>query len=157
MFDKLLIANRGEIACRVIKTARKRGIATVAIYSDADRNALQVEMADEAVHIGPPPANQSYIVIDRIMEAIRATGAEAVHPGYGFLSENPRFAEALEAAGVAFIGPPKGAIEAMGDKITSKKIAQEAGVSTVPGYMGLIEDAEEAGEDDGWGDLQHDG
>ncbi|MFP4328819.1 MAG: acetyl-CoA carboxylase biotin carboxylase subunit [Paracoccaceae bacterium] len=144
MFKKILIANRGEIACRVIKTARKMGIATVAVYSDADRNALHVEMADEAVHVGPAPANQSYIVIDRIMEAIRATGAEAVHPGYGFLSENPKFAEALEAEGVAFIGPPKGAIEAMGDKITSKKIAQEADVSTVPGYMGLIGDAEEA-------------
>jgi propionyl-CoA carboxylase alpha chain len=144
MFDKILIANRGEIACRVIKTARKMGIKTVAVYSDADRNALHVEMADEAVHIGPPPANQSYIVIDKIMDAIKQTGAQAVHPGYGFLSENSKFAEALEAAGVAFIGPPKGAIESMGDKITSKKIAQEAGVSTVPGYMGLIEDAEEA-------------
>ena len=144
MFKKILIANRGEIACRVIKTARKMGIQTVAIYSDADRNALHVEMADEAVHIGPPPANQSYIVIDKVMQAIKDTGAEAVHPGYGFLSENAKFAEALEAAGVAFIGPPKGAIEAMGDKITSKKIAQEAEVSTVPGYMGLIEDADEA-------------
>ena len=144
MFDKILIANRGEIACRVIKTARKMGIKTVAIYSDADRNALHVEMADEAVHIGPPPANQSYIVIDKVMEAIKATGAQAVHPGYGFLSENPKFAEALAAANVAFIGPPVGAIESMGDKITSKKIAQEAGVSTVPGYMGLIEDADEA-------------
>ncbi|MEO1638159.1 MAG: acetyl/propionyl/methylcrotonyl-CoA carboxylase subunit alpha [Pseudomonadota bacterium] len=144
MFKKILIANRGEIACRVIKTARKMGIQTVAIYSDADRNALHVKMADEAVHIGPPPANQSYIVIDKVMQAIKDTGAEAVHPGYGFLSENPKFAEALEAAGVAFIGPPKGAIEAMGDKITSKKIAQDAQVSTVPGYMGLIEDAEEA-------------
>ena len=144
MFDKILIANRGEIACRVIKTARKMGIKTVAIYSDADKHALHVEMADEAVHIGPPPANQSYIVIDKVMQAIRDSGAQAVHPGYGFLSENPRFAEALDAAGVAFIGPPKGAIEAMGDKITSKKIAQEAGVSTVPGYMGLIEDADEA-------------
>ncbi|PID36712.1 MAG: acetyl/propionyl-CoA carboxylase subunit alpha [Rhodobacterales bacterium] len=144
MFKKILIANRGEIACRVIKTARKMGIKTVAIYSDADRNALHVKMADEAVHIGPPPANQSYIVIDKVMEAIRQTGAEAVHPGYGFLSENSKFAEALEAEGVAFIGPPKGAIEAMGDKITSKKIAQDANVSTVPGYMGLIEDADEA-------------
>ncbi|MGR3490769.1 MAG: ATP-binding protein, partial [Shimia sp.] len=144
MFDKILIANRGEIACRVIKTARKMGIKTVAVYSDADANALHVRMADEAVHIGPPPANQSYIVIDKIMDAIKQTGAQAVHPGYGFLSENPKFAEALDAAGVAFIGPPKGAIESMGDKITSKKIAQEAGVSTVPGYMGLIEDAEEA-------------
>ena len=126
MFNKILIANRGEIACRVIKTARKMGIATVAIYSDADAGALHVKMADEAVHIGPPPAAESYIVIDKVMDAIRKTGAEAVHPGYGFLSENPKFAEALEKEGVAFIGPPKGAIEAMGDKITSKKIAQEA-------------------------------
>ncbi|WP_374431548.1 acetyl-CoA carboxylase biotin carboxylase subunit [Tabrizicola sp.] len=144
MFDKILIANRGEIACRVIKTARKMGIKTVAVYSDADRNALHVQMADEAVHIGPPPAAQSYIVIDKIMDAIRQTGAQAVHPGYGFLSENRNFAAALEAAGVVFIGPPSPAIEAMGDKITSKKIAQEAGVSTVPGYMGLIADADEA-------------
>ncbi|WP_339113195.1 acetyl/propionyl/methylcrotonyl-CoA carboxylase subunit alpha [Thioclava sp. GXIMD2076] len=144
MFKKILIANRGEIACRVMKTAREMGIQTVAVYSDADAQALHVQMADEAVHIGPPPANQSYIVIDRIMEAIAKTGAEAVHPGYGFLSENSKFAEALEAAGVAFIGPPVKAIEAMGDKITSKKIAQEAGVNTVPGYMGLIGDAEEA-------------
>ena len=144
MFQKILIANRGEIACRVIKTARKMGIATVAVYSDADKHALHVAMADEAVHIGPPPANQSYIVIDKIMQAIKDTGAQAVHPGYGFLSENPKFAQALADAGVAFIGPPVGAIEAMGDKITSKKIAQEAGVSTVPGYMGLIEDADEA-------------
>ena len=144
MFDKILIANRGEIACRVIKTARKMGIKTVAIYSDADKQALHVKMADEAVHIGPPPANQSYIVIDKVMDAIRQTGAQAVHPGYGFLSENSKFAEALEAEGVAFVGPPVGAIEAMGDKITSKKIAQEANVSTVPGYMGLIEDADEA-------------
>ncbi len=144
MFNKILIANRGEIACRVIKSARKMGISTVAIYSDADKEALHVQMADEAVHIGPPPANQSYIVIDKVMDAIRKTGAQAVHPGYGFLSENSKFAEALEAEGVAFVGPPKGAIEAMGDKITSKKIAQEAGVSTVPGYMGLIEDADEA-------------
>ena len=144
MFDKILIANRGEIACRVIKTARKMGIKTVAIYSDADKHALHVEMADEAVHIGPPPANQSYIVIDKVMDAIKQSGAQAVHPGYGFLSENPKFAQALEAAGVAFVGPPVKAIEAMGDKITSKKIAQEADVSTVPGYMGLIEDADEA-------------
>jgi len=144
MFKKILIANRGEIACRVIKTAREMGIATVALYSDADRNALHVKMADEAVYIGPAPANQSYIVIENVMAAIRETGAEAVHPGYGFLSENPKFAEALAKEGVAFIGPPVGAIEAMGDKITSKKIAQEAGVSTVPGYMGLIEDADEA-------------
>ncbi|MCV2880617.1 acetyl/propionyl/methylcrotonyl-CoA carboxylase subunit alpha [Actibacterium sp. XHP0104] len=144
MFNKILIANRGEIACRVIKTARKMGISTVAIYSDADKNALHVQMADEAVHIGPPPANQSYIVIDKVMDAIRKTGAQAVHPGYGFLSENSKFAEALAAEGVAFVGPPKGAIDAMGDKITSKKIAQEANVSTVPGYMGLIADADEA-------------
>ncbi|UYV39007.1 acetyl/propionyl/methylcrotonyl-CoA carboxylase subunit alpha [Rhodobacteraceae bacterium D3-12] len=144
MFKKILIANRGEIACRVIKTARKMGIKTVAIYSDADKQALHVQMADEAVNIGPPPANQSYIVIDNVMKAIRETGAEAVHPGYGFLSENSKFAQALEAEGVAFIGPPVGAIEAMGDKITSKKIAQDADVSTVPGYMGLIEDADEA-------------
>ncbi|MDA9789748.1 acetyl/propionyl/methylcrotonyl-CoA carboxylase subunit alpha [Amylibacter sp.] len=144
MFKKILIANRGEIACRVIKTAKKMGIQTVAIYSDADREALHVKMADEAVHIGPSPANQSYIVIDKVMDAIRQTGAEAVHPGYGFLSENKLFAEALEAEGVAFIGPPAGAIESMGDKITSKKLAQEAGVSTVPGHMGLIADAEEA-------------
>ncbi len=144
MFNKILIANRGEIACRVIKTARKMGIGTVAIYSDADKNALHVSMADEAVHIGPPPANQSYIVIDKVMDAIRKSGAQAVHPGYGFLSENSKFAEALDAEGVAFVGPPVGAIESMGDKITSKKIAQEAGVSTVPGYMGLIEDADEA-------------
>ena len=144
MFKKILIANRGEIACRVVKSARKMGIATVALYSDADRNALHVTMADEAVHIGPSPANQSYIVIDKVMDAIRQTGAEAVHPGYGFLSENRKFAEALEKEGVIFVGPPSPAIEAMGDKITSKKIAQEAGVSTVPGYMGLIADAEEA-------------
>ena len=144
MFKKILIANRGEIACRVIKTARKMGIATVAVYSDADRDALHVSMADEAIHIGPPPAAESYIVIDKIMDAIRQSGAEAVHPGYGFLSENAKFAEALQAEGVAFIGPPVGAIEAMGDKITSKKLASEAGVSTVPGYMGLIADADEA-------------
>ncbi len=135
MFKKILIANRGEIACRVIRTARDMGIATVAVYSDADRDALHVKMADEAIHIGPPPANQSYIVIDKIMDAIRQSGAEAVHPGYGFLSER---------AELAFIGPPKTAIEAMGDKITSKKLAAEADVNTVPGHMGLIEDADEA-------------
>ncbi len=144
MFDKILIANRGEIACRVIKTARKMGIKTVAVYSDADCNALHVAMADEAIHIGPSPAAQSYIVIDRIMAAVRDSGAQAVHPGYGFLSENRNFAAALEAAGVVFIGPPSTAIEAMGDKITSKKIAQDAGVSTVPGHMGLIGDADQA-------------
>ena len=146
MFNKILIANRGEIACRVIKTARKMGIGTVAIYSDADKQALHVQMADEAIHIGPPPANQSYIVIDKVMEAVKVSGAQAVHPGYGFLSENSKFASALADAGVAFVGPPVGAIEKMGDKITSKKIAQEAGVSTVPGHMGLIADADEAVE-----------
>ncbi|MGO6984251.1 acetyl-CoA carboxylase biotin carboxylase subunit [Rhizobium leguminosarum] len=144
MFKKILIANRGEIACRVIKTARKMGIATVAVYSDADADALHVKMADEAVHIGPAPSNQSYIVIDKILDAIRKSGADAVHPGYGFLSENAAFAEALEKEGVAFIGPPVGAIQAMGDKITSKKLAAEAGVSTVPGHMGLIADATHA-------------
>ncbi|MCJ8517691.1 propionyl-CoA carboxylase alpha chain [Pseudorhizobium tarimense] len=141
---KILIANRGEIACRVIRTARKMGIATVAVYSDADANAMHVREADEAVHIGPAPSSQSYIVIDKILDAIRRTGADAVHPGYGFLSENPAFAEALEKEGVTFIGPPVNAIQAMGDKITSKKLAAEAGVSTVPGHMGLIADAEEA-------------
>ena len=141
MFDKILIANRGEIACRVIKTARSMGIATVAVYSDADAGALHVRMADEAVRVGPAPVGQSYIAIDNILAAVKATGAEAVHPGYGFLSERAEFARALEAAGVAFIGPPVGAIEAMGDKITSKKLAAEAGVSTVPGHMGLIDDA----------------
>ena len=144
MFKKILIANRGEIACRVIKTASRLGIATVAVYSDADRDALHVKMADEAVHIGPAPSNQSYIVIDKIIDAIAKTGADAVHPGYGFLSENPLFAQALERQGVAFIGPPVRAIEAMGDKITSKKLAAEAGVLTVPGHMGLIADADEA-------------
>ena len=144
MFKKILIANRGEIACRVIRTAKAMGIKTVAVYSDADRGALHVRLADEAVHIGASPANQSYIVIDKILDAVHQTGAEAVHPGYGFLSENRAFAAALEAAGVAFIGPPSPAIEAMGDKITSKKIAIEAGVSTVPGHMGLIADADEA-------------
>ena len=144
MFNKILIANRGEIACRIIKSAQSMGIKTVAIYSDADVQALHVKMADEAVHIGPSPANQSYIVIEKVIDAVRKTGSQAVHPGYGFLSENRLFAEALEAEGVAFIGPSAFAIESMGDKITSKKIAQEAGVTTVPGYMGLITDATEA-------------
>jgi propionyl-CoA carboxylase alpha chain len=142
--SKILIANRGEIACRVIKTARRMGIATVAVYSDADKNALHVEMADEAVHIGPPAAAESYLVQDKIIEACRETGADAVHPGYGFLSENPGFAERLKEEGLIFIGPNPHAVTAMGDKITSKKLAQEAGVSTVPGHMGLIEDADEA-------------
>lgn len=144
MFKKILIANRGEIACRVIKSAQKMGIKTVAIYSDADKNALHVRMADEAVHIGASPASESYIVIEKVMQAVRKSGAEAVHPGYGFLSENKRFAQALEKAGVAFIGPPAGAIASMGDKITSKKLAAKAGVTTVPGYMGEIADEAEA-------------
>lgn len=146
MITKLLIANRGEIACRVIRTAKKLGIATVAVYSDADREALHVRMADESIHIGPSPAKDSYLQIDRIIAACKETGAQAVHPGYGFLSENPKFAEALEAAGLIFVGPPVKAIEAMGDKITSKRLAAEAGVSTVPGHMGLIEDAVHAVE-----------
>ena len=144
MFNKILIANRGEIACRVIRTARAMGIKTVAVYSDADKNALHVRLADEAVHIGASPANQSYIVINKILAAVHETGADAVHPGYGFLSENRDFAAALEAIGVVFIGPPSPAIQAMGDKITSKKIAIEAGVNTVPGHMDLIADADEA-------------
>ncbi|WP_336068487.1 acetyl/propionyl/methylcrotonyl-CoA carboxylase subunit alpha [Nitratireductor rhodophyticola] len=144
MFKKILVANRGEIACRVMKTARRMGIATVAVYSDADADAVHVEMADEAVHIGPAAANQSYLLGERIIAACKQTGAEAVHPGYGFLSENAAFCEKLEAEGIVFIGPKPKAIQAMGDKITSKKIAAEAGVSTVPGFMGLIEDAEHA-------------
>ncbi|MDR3461677.1 MAG: acetyl/propionyl/methylcrotonyl-CoA carboxylase subunit alpha [Beijerinckiaceae bacterium] len=144
MFKKILIANRGEIACRIIKTARRMGIATVAVYSEADRDALHVAMADEAVCIGPPPAAQSYLDIDRIVKACLDTGAQAVHPGYGFLSERAAFAIALEAAGLVFIGPNPKAIEAMGDKIESKKLANAAGVSTVPGHLGVIEDAAEA-------------
>ncbi len=141
---KILIANRGEIACRVIKTARKMGIATVAVYSDADKNALHVSMADEAVYIGASPASESYLVMDKILAAITDTGADAVHPGYGFLSENKDFALKLQGMGVTFIGPNVRAIEAMGDKIASKNLAIEAGVSCVPGHMGLIKDAEEA-------------
>jgi propionyl-CoA carboxylase alpha chain len=144
MFKKILIANRGEIACRVIKTARRMGIATVAVYSEADRDALHVEMADEAVFIGPPAAAESYLLIDKIVEACRKTGAQAVHPGYGFLSEREAFPRALEAAGVVFIGPNPGAIAAMGDKIESKKAAAKAKVSTVPGYLGVIEDDKHA-------------
>lgn len=144
MFKKILIANRGEIACRVIKTARAMGISTVAVYSDADRDALHVQMADEAVHIGPAPTAESYLVIDNILKAIKDTGAEAVHPGYGFLSENTHFAQALEKAGVAFIGPGPKAITAMGDKIESKKLANAAKVSTVPGHPDAIADADEA-------------
>jgi propionyl-CoA carboxylase alpha chain len=144
MFRKILIANRGEIACRIIRTARRMGIATVAVYSEADAEALHVRQADEAVLIGPPPSAESYLRIERIVEACSATGAEAVHPGYGFLSERPEFAAALADAGVVFIGPPPEAIAAMGDKIESKRLAQAAGVSTVPGYLDVIPDAEHA-------------
>ncbi len=144
MFKKILIANRGEIACRVIKTCKQMGIATVAVYSDADRNALHVEMADEAVHIGESPAAKSYLLIDRIVKACKQTKAEAVHPGYGFLSENKEFQKALAKEKVVFIGPDAHAIEAMGDKIASKKLADKAGVSTVPGYMGIVKDVAEA-------------
>jgi propionyl-CoA carboxylase alpha chain len=139
MFGKILIANRGEIACRVIRTAQRMGIATVAVYSDADRDSLAVRMADEAVHLGPPPAAESYLAVDKVLAAIEQTGAEAVHPGYGFLSENAEFARALAKAGVTFIGPPADAIAAMGDKIESKKLADASGVSTVPGHLGVIE------------------
>jgi propionyl-CoA carboxylase alpha chain len=144
MFHKILIANRGEIACRVIKTARRMGIATVAVYSDADRDALHVALADEAVHIGPPPSTQSYLAVDRIVQACQQTGAEAVHPGYGFLSENASFAQRLADEGIVFIGPNVHAIESMGDKITSKKLAQRAGVNTIPGHTETIESAEAA-------------
>ncbi|GHD02030.1 acetyl-CoA carboxylase biotin carboxylase subunit [Novosphingobium pokkalii] len=144
MFKKILIANRGEIACRVIKTARRMGIATVAVYSDADALAPFVQMADEAVHIGPAPAAQSYLIPEKIIAACKATGAQAVHPGYGFLSERTSFAEALAAENIAFIGPPVGAIAAMGDKIESKKLAKAAGVNVVPGYVGEIDDTDHA-------------
>jgi propionyl-CoA carboxylase alpha chain len=144
LITSLLIANRGEIACRVIRTAKRMGIRTIAVYSDADREALHVKLADDAVHIGGSAARDSYLSIDKIVAACREAGAEAVHPGYGFLSENPAFAAALGAAGIIFVGPPVKAIEAMGDKITSKRLAAAAGVSTVPGHMGLIADADEA-------------
>jgi len=144
MFSKILIANRGEIACRVMKTCRAMGIKTVAVYSDADADALHVREADEAVHIGAPPAAQSYLLVDRIVEACRKTGAEAVHPGYGFLSEKEEFAAALKKAGIVFIGPPVKVVAAMGDKIESKKLAKKAKVNTVPGYLGVIKDDKEA-------------
>jgi len=144
MFTKILIANRGEIACRVIRTARRMGIATVAVYSEADADAKHVELADEAVCIGPPPSRDSYLRGDRIIEACRSTGAQAVHPGYGFLSENETFARELEAAGIVFIGPKHHSIAAMGDKIASKKLAAKAKVSTIPGYTDVIADAGEA-------------
>jgi len=144
MFKRILIANRGEIACRLIKTARRLGIETVAVYSDADKDALHVEMADTAIHIGPPPAAESYLVIDKIVAACRTSGAEAVHPGYGFLSEREAFPIVLAQAGVVFIGPNPKAIAAMGDKIESKKAAAAVGVSTVPGYLGVIEEDRQA-------------
>jgi len=144
LFAKILIANRGEIACRVITTARRMGIKTVAVYSDADARAPFVTMADEAVHIGPSPAAESYLVAEKIIAACKQTGAEAVHPGYGFLSERTSFAEALAKENIAFIGPPVGAIAAMGDKIESKKLAKQAGVNVVPGFVGEIEDTEHA-------------
>jgi len=144
MFKKILIANRGEIACRIIRTARRMGIKTVAVYSDADARAPHVKMADEAVRLGPPAASESYLKAELIIDACKATGAEAVHPGYGFLSERTSFAKALEKAGIAFIGPPPKAIAAMGDKIESKKLAQKAGVNVVPGYLGDIATTEEA-------------
>jgi propionyl-CoA carboxylase alpha chain len=144
MFSKILIANRGEIACRVIKTARKLGIKTVAVYSEADRDALHVEMADEAVEIGPPPSRESYLRMDRIIDACRRTGAQAVHPGYGFLSENEEFAKRIEDEGIVFIGPKHYSIAAMGDKIASKKLALEARVNTIPGHNAVIESADEA-------------
>ncbi|MBV9330634.1 MAG: acetyl/propionyl/methylcrotonyl-CoA carboxylase subunit alpha [Alphaproteobacteria bacterium] len=144
MFQKILIANRGEIACRVIKTAKRMGVKTVAVYSDADQDALHVEMADEAVAIGPAPSAQSYLSIEKVVQAARDTGSEAVHPGYGFLSEREAFAEALEQHGIVFIGPNVRAIAAMGDKIESKKLAEKAKVSTVPGFIGEIKDATHA-------------
>ena len=146
MFDKILIANRGEIACRVIKTARKMGIKTVAVYSDADKDALHTRTADEAVHIGAAPSSESYLLAERIIDACKQTGAQAVHPGYGFLSENDDFTTALDKAGIAFIGPGNKAITSMGDKITSKKLANEAGVSTVPGYTDVISGPDHAVE-----------
>ena len=141
---KLLIANRGEIACRIIKTCRKMNIKTVAIYSDADINSLFVQMADEAVNIGASPSSQSYLNIEKILSAVKKTGATMVHPGYGFLSENRNFAEALAKVGVIFVGPSTHSIAMMGDKIQSKKLALEANVSTVPGHMGVIKDVKEA-------------
>lgn len=146
MFSKILIANRGEIACRVIRSAKQMGIKTVAVYSDADRNALHVRMADEAFHIGPPPAIKSYLLTEAILMACQVTGAEAIHPGYGFLSEDPIFVERLSDAGVQFIGPGTAAIQAMGDKITSKMIARKAGVNVIPGFDDVIENPDHAVE-----------
>src|SRR5437868_1464878 len=144
MFSKILIANRGEIAVRIIKTCRRMGIATAIVYSEADADSLAVELADQAVFIGPPPAAQSYLVADKIIAAARETGAEAIHPGFGFLSENAGFAQRCADEGIVFIGPNPKAIEAMGDKIESKKFAAKAGVSTVPGHVGEIDDVAHA-------------
>ncbi len=146
MFEKILIANRGEIACRVMNTASKMGIKTVAVYSDADKDALHVRMADEAVHIGASPSAESYLVMERIIQACKDTGAQAVHPGYGFLSENSAFCEALEKEGIAFIGPATFAINSMGDKITSKLLAEKAGVNVIPGYTDVVKDSDQAVE-----------
>ena len=152
LFGKILIANRGEIACRVIRTARRLGIATVAVYSEADTHALHVELADETWPIGPPPARESYLNIDAILDVARNSGAEAVHPGYGFLSENPEFAEACTKAGVMFVGPPSSAIRAMGSKAAARALMQQSGVPLVPGYHGedqdpghLVEEAQRIG------------
>ncbi|MDG2313619.1 MAG: biotin carboxylase N-terminal domain-containing protein, partial [Alphaproteobacteria bacterium] len=139
MFKKILIANRGEISCRVIKTAKRMGITTVVVYSDADQNSLAVEEADEAIYIGPSPAIESYLDTNKILKAAKESGAEAVHPGYGFLSENASFPTMLRKNGITFIGPPPEVISVMGDKIESKKLANKAGVSTVPGHDGVIE------------------
>src|SRR3954454_20695509 len=144
MFKKILIANRGEIACRVIKTAKKMGITTVAVYSEADRDARHVELADEAVLIGPAPSRESYLVADKIIEAAKSTGGRAIHPGYGFLSENEACARRVEEEGIVFIGPKHHSIAAMGDKIASKKLAKAASVNTIPGYNDAIETAEQA-------------
>src|SRR5213593_2399694 len=146
MFKRILIANRGEIACRIIKTARRMGIATVAVYSDADRDALHVELADESVHIGAAPSRESYLAMDKIIAACKETGAQAVHPGYGFLSENAGFARRVEEEGIVFIGPKHASIAAMGDKIESKKLAAKAKVNTIPGYNQAIDTAEHAVE-----------
>ena len=146
MFSKILIANRGEIACRVIKTARKMGIGTVAVYSDADRDARHVALADEAVHIGAAPSRESYLQADRIIAACKATGAQAVHPGYGFLSENAGFAKRVEEEGIVFIGPKHYSIAAMGDKIESKRLAGAAGVNCIPGVNDAVDTAERAVE-----------
>ncbi|MDR2852100.1 MAG: acetyl/propionyl-CoA carboxylase subunit alpha, partial [Burkholderiaceae bacterium] len=146
MFKKILIANRGEIACRVIATAKKMGIATVAVYSDADKGARHVQLADESVRLGPPPSRESYLLADKIIEACKQTGAQAVHPGYGFLSENEAFAKRVEEEGIVFIGPKHYSIAAMGDKIAAKKLANAAKVNTIPGWNEAIDSAEHAVE-----------